>query len=83
MRVFFTERAKKDWNKLDGAIQKQLRKKLVFYVGSGNPIKFADVLKNKTLGEYRFRIGHYRIIFDVQNGEIFILRVGHRKDIYR
>jgi mRNA interferase RelE/StbE len=35
------------------------------------------------LGAYRFRIGDYRVVFDLEGDEIVILRVGHRRDIYR
>lgn len=35
------------------------------------------------LGTYRFRIGDYRIIFDIEGEEIVILRIGHRREIYR
>jgi mRNA interferase RelE/StbE len=36
------------------------------------------------LSEYRLRIGEYRILFDVnwKAKKIFILKIGHRKDIY-
>jgi len=30
----------------------------------------------------RFRIGNYRVIFDLEGDEIVVLRAGHRKDIY-
>ena len=37
--------------------------------------------------EYRFRIrvGKYRVIYEVQKEKIviFVIRIGHRKDIYR
>nr|VFJ62845.1 MAG: mRNA interferase RelE/StbE [Candidatus Kentron sp. DK] len=32
---------------------------------------------------YRIRMGDYRIVFGVENDTIVILRVGHRRDIYR
>ena len=34
---------------------------------------------------YRFRVGDYRVIykFDVSHGEIHLLAVGHRREIYR
>ena len=34
---------------------------------------------------YRFRIGDYRVVYDVQSDilTIEIIRVGHRKEIYR
>jgi mRNA interferase RelE/StbE len=35
------------------------------------------------LGEYRFRIGDYRVIFDIEGNEIVVLRVGHRREIYK
>ncbi|MBU2503873.1 MAG: type II toxin-antitoxin system RelE/ParE family toxin [Nanoarchaeota archaeon] len=31
----------------------------------------------------RFRIGNYRVIFDIKEDQIIILRVGHRGRIYR
>lgn len=83
MRIIFTERAKKDWQNLNNSIQRQLRKKLSFYIKSGKPLKFADKIKDKSLGDYRFRIGDYRIIFDTRRKTIFVLKVGHRKDIYK
>jgi mRNA interferase RelE/StbE len=35
------------------------------------------------LGSYRFRIGDYRVIFDVEGANLIVLRVGHRREIYR
>jgi mRNA interferase RelE/StbE len=34
---------------------------------------------------YRIRVGNYRIIYNIYKKELFIeiIRVGHRKDIYR
>lgn len=34
---------------------------------------------------YRIRVGDYRIIYSVENNilTIFIIKIGHRKDIYR
>jgi mRNA interferase RelE/StbE len=35
------------------------------------------------IGTYRFRIGDYRAIFDIDGENIVILRIGHRRDIYK
>jgi mRNA interferase RelE/StbE len=42
-------------------------------------------LKGSATGLRRIRVGSYRIIFEVQKGEliVLVLRVGHRKDLYR
>jgi len=47
------------------------------------PLKYASKLTDPRLGTYRFRIGDYRVIFDLEGEEIVVLRVGHRRDIYR
>ena len=83
MEVIFTERALRDWRGLDRATREQLRKKLYFYAKQNDLLVFAEKLRDSSLGEYRFRIGDYRVVFDRSDDAIFVLRVGHRKDIYR
>ena len=36
-------------------------------------------------GEYRIRVGDYRIVYDIQDDElvILVLRIGHRREVYR
>jgi len=62
-------------------VKKRIGKALERY--SEKPLKHASALINTTLGMYRFRIGDYRAIFDIDKENIVVLRVGHRKDIYR
>ena len=57
--------------------------KLKFYSLQENPLRFADKLKDYRFGNYRFRIGDYRVLFDVEDKKIIILKVGHRSDIYK
>lgn len=83
MEIIFSERARKEWSRLERTVQNQLRKKLTFYLQSGQPLQFAEKLQDPSLGEYRFRIGDYRIVFDLEGSAILVLRVGHRKEIYK
>ncbi|MCK4620862.1 MAG: type II toxin-antitoxin system RelE/ParE family toxin [Desulfuromonadales bacterium] len=48
-----------------------------------DPLRYAKGLTNAVLGTYRFRIGDYRVVFDLEGDEIVLLRVGHRRDIYK
>ena len=48
-----------------------------------NPLQFAERLTNFDFGEYRFRIGDYRVSFDIENNTVKILKIGHRKDVYK
>jgi mRNA interferase RelE/StbE len=38
-------------------------------------------LQNADYG-FRLRMGNYRALFDVENGQILVRKVGHRKDVY-
>ena len=62
---------------------KRIDEKLRFYILQKNPLQFVEPLKDSRFGNWRFRIGDYRILFDVEEDKIIILKVGHRKDVYR
>ncbi|HLZ14577.1 MAG TPA: type II toxin-antitoxin system RelE/ParE family toxin, partial [Candidatus Saccharimonadales bacterium] len=70
--------------KLDTVAQKQIVKKLRFFMEQPDPLQFATSLVNFTkAGSYRFRVGKYRIVFDVADNIIFVLHIEHRRDVYR
>jgi mRNA interferase RelE/StbE len=77
----YTRRAVKDLMKLDDDTKRRIGKTLLRY--RNDPLKYAHKLSDSRLGGYRFRIGDYRVIFDLIDDDIVILRVGHRKDIYK
>lgn len=82
-RYEFTSYALRDLRRLPKDIQKRIFKKLDFYVMSGQPLSFAHSLMNYELGQYRFRIGDYRVVFNIDEEMITILAVGHRREIYK
>ena len=79
----FTKQAEKDLRKLSPDIARKLIGKLDYFVDTGYPLKFAEPLINYDLGQYRFRVGDYRIIFDVEDSIIVVLTLGHRREIYK
>ncbi len=81
----FKPSALRDLRKLPRPVQKKIIQKLDFYTASANPLVFAKALADRRYGEYRFRAGDYRIIFDVdaKRRAIVVLAVGNRKDIYK
>lgn len=80
-RLLYTSRAVKDVERLETQIRQRIGKTLLLY--AEDPLKYATNLTESRLGTYRFRIGHYRVIFDLNDDKIVILRVGHRRDIYK
>ena len=79
----FKYQALRNLQKLPQEIQKRIIKKLDFFVESGEPLSFAENLVNFEIGQYRFRIGDYRVIFDLDDERLIILTLGHRKNIYK
>ena len=79
----FRPLAEKELKKLPRNIQIQIIRKLRFFISTPNPLMFASHLKDSDLGSYRFRIGDYRVIFDLKEKNIIIHSIGHRREIYR
>ncbi len=79
--LLYTPKAVRDIRRLDSVAKKRIKAALEKF--SQDPFHYAQKLVHTELGSYRFRIGDYRVIFDVDGEKIVILRIGHRKDIYR
>jgi len=80
-KIVFTKRAVRDISKLEPEIKEKLGDALRRY--GKDPLNYARKMIDPSLGSYRFRIGDYRVIFDIVGDEIVVLRVGHHKEIYR
>ena len=50
-----------------------------------DPKSIAKALKGPYKGLYRFRVGDYRVICDIQQERVvvLVLDAGHRKDVYK
>ena len=80
-RLVYTHRALKDIQKLEPQVKTRLGKALLR--SEADPLGHAKPLTNAEFGTYRFRVGDYRVIFDISGEDIVVLRVGHRRHIYR
>ena len=84
-KVEFTESAKKQLKKLDIYTQKillvWLNKNLE---GCENPRIHGKPLSANRAGQWRYRVGDYRILCDIQDDKIVILviAIGHRREVY-
>ena len=83
--VKLSERFKKEFRKLDKYTQKIIRawinKNLV---GCTEPRQHGKGLTANRSGQWRYRIGDYRLICKINDNELIILAlsVGHRREIY-
>ena len=85
-KIRYTNEAKEDFEKLPPKTAERIIAKMSHYGTQQAPLKFAKHLKNRRFGKFRFRIGDYRVIFDVDNSTkpptMIVLAIGHRKNIY-
>lgn len=79
----FKKKAAKEIDELPAYVRKRILEKLQFYSLQENPLRFADKLKDHRFGEYRFRVGDHRILFDIDGNILIILKVGHRREVYK
>jgi mRNA interferase RelE/StbE len=79
----FTSKSEKQFKKLDTEVKVRILEKLDFWCKNDSPLFFAESLHDFELGSYRFRVGEYRIVFDIEDETIVVLAVGHRRDIYK
>lgn len=79
--ILLTKRALKDLDKIDANSRIRIAERLKEL--TADPFINSKKLTSSIIGTYRFRIGDFRVIFDIDDDKIVILRIGHRKDIYK
>jgi mRNA interferase RelE/StbE len=82
-KLVYKKPAVKSIQKLTPQIKKRLKIKLEFFASQHDPLVFAKALTKPSDAQYRFRIGNYRVLFDIELGNIVVLLVQHRKDVYK
>ena len=83
MEVFYTRKSAKQLKSLPYSIQKRIVEKMRFYASQNDPLKFAEHLSDRREGEFRFRVGNYRLIFDVRANVIYVLKIDRRDKVYK
>ena len=85
--VSYTETARKQLRKLDRQIARRLIEFMDGRVAAkADPRSTGQALTGPVLGSFwRYRVGDYRIICDIQDGAlcVLVLEIGNRKDVYR
>ena len=81
-KIVPTPKFAKNFKKLDPFVIKQMKSYLNRV--TDNPRAKGKALVANRTGQWRYRIGTYRVIVNIQDNELIILalEVGHRRDIY-
>jgi len=79
-KIIWDEKAYEELHKFEPVVSRRILKKVKKL--STNPFS-KDIRRVKGTDSFRLRIGDYRVLFDIDKDIIMILKVGHRKNIYK
>lgn len=83
--VTTTARFEREFKKLDRYTQRMIKSWIdKNLVGCINPRQHGKGLTANRSGQWRYRIGDYRLICEIEDNELVILAlsVGHRREVY-
>ena len=86
-KVEFDPAAARELGKLD----RQVARRIVSFLQSrvallDDPRSIGEALKGSKLGEFwKYRVGDYRIISSIEDGElrVLVVRIGNRREVYQ
>ncbi|OGV96831.1 hypothetical protein A2W24_03265 [Microgenomates group bacterium RBG_16_45_19] len=80
MRVILTAKAEKQLRRLPKFEQLIIARKIRWL---GSQIFLGEEKLKGTVGAYRVRVGDYRIVYRKTKQVIYVVLIGHRREIYR
>ncbi len=80
-QIFYHPEVKKDLKGID-AFHTQLMQKSIEQKLATAPQDFGKPLRGSLKSIWSLRVADYRIIYKIQNNEVTILRIAHRKLVY-
>jgi len=48
-----------------------------------DPVRFGEPLRRSLSGFRKLRVGDYRVIYQIHGQTVIILKIGHRKEVYK
>lgn len=80
-KIRYKKSVAKDLKSIDKGEKERILNKIEHTL-SNKPNQY-PLLKGRFSGLRKLRIGNYRVIFSLLDDEIWILRIGHRSEIYK
>ena len=84
-RIEVTDTAKKQLVKLDHQVQSEIVRYLREKISTDeDPRRFGAPLRKELTGRWKYRVGAYRIICEIQDEKVLVLvlMVGHKSRVY-
>jgi mRNA interferase RelE/StbE len=71
-----------DVPRLDATVRLRIRRAIEGKLTAA-PESFGKPLSHTRLGLWSLRVGPWRVIYALRGEEVWILRIGHRREVYR
>ena len=85
-KIELSSMARKQLHALDRPVQKKIVDYLAERIeGCKSPRHFGEALSANRAGLWRYRVGDYRIICEIQDDKVIVLvlTIGHRREVYK
>ena len=85
-KIELSAMARKQLHALDRPVQKKIVDYLAERIeGCKSPRHFGEALSANRAGLWRYRVGDYRIICEIQDDKVIVLvlTIGHRREVYK
>lgn len=79
----FTKNSKKEFEKINNLDRERIIKKLSEFKRVENIYDFLKSVYNLEPATHRLRIWNYRLLLFIENDNVIILKIWHRKEIYK
>ena len=85
--VNYTQTAQDQLEKLPRAVASRIMDYMDNRVAAApnSPRTLGMAMRGAWVGHWRYRVGDYRLICDLRDGEliVLVLKIGHRREVYR
>ena len=81
-KIVMTPNALKDLDNINSFDREKIIKKIEFFKSVDRINSFSKKLKDFEVGDYRLRVGNYRLIYDIDKDVIILTKIDLRKDVY-
>jgi len=79
--ILFHPEVAKDISRLSGAMKDRIKTAIKERLMT-EPALYGKPLRATLKGYWKLRVGDYRVVFSIQNNEVFIYSICHRRDVY-
>lgn len=80
-RVTLSPAAARQLRRFDPPVRRRLQAAIELLATEPRPAAATQLVGGQ--GEWRVRTGDYRVVYEIRERELLVLRLGHRREVYR